>query len=63
MYTITLTQAFNIWKDTLIRLEWRRDWTDAPSGIGFGTASAGASSRDDIRQEQDTIAVNVVYSF
>ncbi|MBI4025049.1 MAG: outer membrane beta-barrel protein [Verrucomicrobia bacterium] len=61
-YNFTLTQAFNIWKDTLIRLEWRHDWTDTPD-VGFGAASATAASRDDIRQEQDTIAVNVVYSF
>jgi hypothetical protein len=56
LYTFTLTQAFNIWKDTLARLEWRHDWT--PNGTqGFGTAAG------DVRQEQDTIAVNLVYSF
>jgi len=61
-YNFTLTQSFNIWKDALIRLEWRRDWTGT-SNIGFGAASPIAGGRDDIRQEQDTIAVNVVYSF
>jgi len=60
LYSFTLTQAFNVWKDTLIRLEWRRDWTDTGS-VGFGTAAT--ANRDDIRQEQDTIAVNLVYSF
>lgn len=65
MLSFTLTQAFNVWKDTLIRLEWRRDWTDSP-GVGFGAAGAGtavAPGRDDIRKAQDTIAVNLVYSF
>ncbi|MBI4023952.1 MAG: outer membrane beta-barrel protein [Verrucomicrobia bacterium] len=62
LFSLTLTQAFNVWKDTLLRLEWRHDWTDA-ANIGFGVGSAVANSRDDIRQEQDTIAVNVVYSF
>ena len=56
----TLTQAFNVWKDTLVRLEWRHDWTSGTSG-GFGPAVSGAVN--DIRQEQDTIAVNVVFSF
>ena len=60
LYSFTLTQAFNVWKDTLVRLEWRHDWTDA-SSAGFGVANA--TSRDDIRKDQDTIAVNVVYSF
>lgn len=63
MYTVTLTQAFNVWKDTLLRLEWRHDWTDTPS-VGFGAANATAgAAQNDIRQEQDTLAVNVVYSF
>jgi hypothetical protein len=60
LYSFTLTQAFNVWKDTLVRLEWRRDWTPS-SQVGFGVANA--TSHDDIRKEQDTIAVNVVYSF
>jgi hypothetical protein len=60
LYSFTLTQAFNVWKDTLVRLEWRRDWTPS-SGVGFGTANA--PSKDDLRKDQDTIAVNVVYSF
>lgn len=60
LYSFTLTQAFNVWKDTLVRLEWRRDWVDG-SAAGFG--AAGVASRDDIRPTQDTIAVNVVYSF
>lgn len=64
VYSFTLTQAFNVWKDTLVRLEWRHDWTDSKAA-GFGTAdvSGGPAQRDDIRQDQDTIAVNVVYSF
>lgn len=62
LYSITLTQAFNVWKDTLVRLEFRHDWTDSTTS-GFGAASATAAARDDIRNEQDTIAVNVVYSF
>ncbi len=62
-FSYTLTQAFNVWKDTLVRLEWRHDWTTT-GAVGFGAAGAGAGTqRDDIRQEQDTIAVNVVYSF
>ncbi len=60
LYSFTLTQAFNVWKDTLLRLEWRRDWTPSDQ-VGFGAASA--ASHDDIRKDQDTIAVNVVYSF
>lgn len=60
LYSFTLTQAFNVWKDTLVRLEWRRDWTPS-SGVGFGTANA--PSKDDLRKDQDTLAVNVVYSF
>jgi hypothetical protein len=60
MYSFTLTQAFNVWKDTLVRLEWRHDWTDAATS-GFGVANATANN--DIRKDQDTIAVNVVYSF
>lgn len=59
LFSFTLTQAFNVWKDTLVRLEWRRDWT-ANSNAGFGAVGA---TRDDIRSDQDTIAVNVVYSF
>ena len=61
VFSFTLTQAFNVWKDTLVRLEWRRDWTPN-SKAGFGATVAGAA-RDDIRQDQDTIAVNLVYSF
>lgn len=61
-FSFTLTQAFNVWKDTLLRLEWRHDWTTT-GAVGFGAASATAAARDDIRQEQDTIAVNLVYSF
>jgi hypothetical protein len=62
--SLTLTQAFNVWKDTLLRLEWRHDWTDlnnnGNSNVGFsGSTAASADSRD----AQDTIAVNVVYSF
>jgi hypothetical protein len=60
LYSLTLTQAFNVWKDTLVRLEWRRDWTPT-SGLGFGNPNV--ASRDDMRGEVDTIAVNVVYSF
>lgn len=60
LYSFTLTQAFNVWKDTLVRLEWRHDWTPS-SGVGFGAANA--ASHDDLRKEQDTLAVNVVYSF
>jgi hypothetical protein len=68
--SFTLTQAVNVWKDTLVRLEWRHDWTDlnpafrttaaGAGGVGFGTfGAAGADARD----TQDTIAVNLVYSF
>ncbi len=60
LYSFTLTQGFNVWKDTLVRLEWRHDWTPT-SQVGFGAANA--VSHDDIRNDQDTIAVNVVYSF
>jgi hypothetical protein len=61
--SFTLTQAFNVWKDTLVRLEWRHDWTDTPHS-GFGSPNpTAATAPDDIRQHQDTIAVNVVYSF
>jgi len=63
-FSFTLTQAFNVWKDTLVRLEWRKDWTTAGSrSVGFGTPSGAAATGSDIRQSQDTIAVNVVYSF
>lgn len=62
-FNYTLTQAFNVWKDTLIRLEWRHDWvTNGTEGYGL-TGTSATSGRNDIRQEQDTIAVNVVYSF
>jgi hypothetical protein len=61
VFSFTLTQAFNVWKDTLVRLEWRHDWTPNKAS-GFGVAS-GAANGDDIRQQQDTLAVNVVYSF
>jgi len=61
-FSYTLTQAFNVWKDTLVRLEWRHDWTNTPAA-GYGAAGATGLARDDIRQEQDTIAVNLVYSF
>jgi hypothetical protein len=65
--SFTLTQAFNVWKDTLLRLEWRHDWTDLDSsragvttpGVGFGAATGAA----DARSTADTIAVNLVYSF
>ena len=60
LFSFTLTQAFNAWKDTLVRLEWRHDWTPS-SGVGFGAANA--PSHDDLRSDQDTLAVNVVYSF
>ena len=60
LFGFTLTQAFNVWKDTLVRLEWRHDWTPSDQ-VGFGTANA--ASHDDIRKDQDTLAVNVVYSF
>jgi hypothetical protein len=62
VFSYTLTQAINVWKDTLVRLEWRHDWIDNDS-IGFGAAGTGTAARDDIRSSQDTIAVNVVYSF
>ncbi len=63
-FSFTLTQAFNVWKDTLIRLEWRRDWTTA-GAVGFGSAGTSATgiAGSDIRQTQDTVAVNLVYSF
>jgi len=65
-YSFTLTQAFNVWKDTLVRLEWRHDWTNSKDA-GFGqsrvTGAGAATGADDIRDTQDTIAVNVVYSF
>ncbi len=62
-FNYTLTQAFNVWKDTLIRLEWRHDWLVSSGGEGYGLAAGGTGGRNDIRKEQDTIAVNVVYSF
>jgi hypothetical protein len=61
LYSFTLTQAFNVWKDTLVRLEWRHDWTDSGQAAGFGQGVGVLTN--DIRQDQDTIAVNVVYSF
>lgn len=61
MFSFTLTQAFNVWKDTLVRLEWRRDWTDTKA-VGLG-AAGGTTSLDDIRNTQDTLALNLVYSF
>jgi len=63
-FNFTLTQGFNVWKDTLVRLEWRRDWTSMGSqSVGFGNAGAAAGAGSDIRDTQDTIAVNIVYSF
>ena len=60
--SFTLTQAVNVWKDTLMRLEWRHDWTDIGSDVGTGFSGTSGNSLD-ARQSQDTIAVNIVYSF
>lgn len=62
LYGITLCQNFNLWKDTLVRLEWQHDWTPS-SEVGYGVANPGGVGPDDLRHEQDTLAVNVVYSF
>jgi hypothetical protein len=62
----TLTAGFNVWKDTLVRLEWRHDEV-AGHQNGFINAQSlltGASAlQPQLRSGQDTIAVNVAYSF
>jgi hypothetical protein len=60
LYAFVLCQRFTLWKDVLLRLEWEHDWTPT-SQIGYGVASS--PGRDDLRHEQDTLAVNVVVSF
>ncbi|MDD2710452.1 MAG: hypothetical protein PHV34_20930 [Verrucomicrobiae bacterium] len=60
-YAFTLTQTFKVWKDAMLRFEWRHDWTYSPS-VGFGTTNPNGAP-DDIRQDQDTLAVNLVVWF
>ena len=68
VYSGTLTAGFNVWKDTLVRLEWRHDevagnqngFLNAQSLIFGGTLD---TLMPQIRSGQDTIAVNVAYSF
>ncbi|MDD2710458.1 MAG: outer membrane beta-barrel protein [Verrucomicrobiae bacterium] len=60
-YAFTLTQTFKVWKDAMLRFEWRHDWTHSPS-VGFGTTNPNGAP-DDIRQDQDTLAVNLVVWF
>ncbi len=55
MFSYTLTQTLYLFKDTIIRLEWRRDWTDTPQA-GFGAYGT-------VVDTQDTLAFNLVHSF
>jgi hypothetical protein len=60
LYGITLCQRFTLWKDTLLRVEWQHDWTPT-SQVGYGVANA--PNHDDLRHEQDTLALSVAYTF
>jgi hypothetical protein len=64
IYSGTLTAGFNVWKDTLVRLEWRHDEV-AGHHNGFINAQSlnPADNSVSYRRGQDTIAVNVAYSF
>ncbi len=62
MGNFTLTQNFRVWKDVLLRAEWRRDWTPS-SSVGFGVANPNGTGPDDLRSTQDTLAFDVVVSF
>lgn len=63
IYSGTLTAGFNVWKDTLVRLEYRHDEV-AGHGNGFVNGQSNQiNGSPQIRRGQDTIAVNVAYSF
>jgi hypothetical protein len=59
----TLTAGFNVWKDTLVRLEWRHDEVAGHEDGFINGQSVLTGGNPQIRQGQDTIAVNVAYSF
>lgn len=62
----TLTAGFNVWKDTLVRLEYRHDEVGGHENGFINAQSVGVGSSagmPSIRSGQDTIAVNVAYSF
>ncbi|MBV9463654.1 MAG: outer membrane beta-barrel protein, partial [Verrucomicrobiae bacterium] len=63
VYSGTLTAGFNVWKDTLVRLEYRHDEV-AGKENGFINAQSNVNgTAPSIRSGQDTIALNVAYSF
>jgi putative OmpL-like beta-barrel porin-2 len=63
IYSGTLTAGFNVWKDTLVRLEWRHDEV-AGDNNGFVNAQSTVNTGGpQLRRGQDTIAVNVAYCF
>jgi hypothetical protein len=59
----TLTAGFNVWKDTLVRLEYRHDEVAGHQNGFINAQSLLANGAPQIRSGQDTIAVNVAYSF
>jgi hypothetical protein len=68
IYSGTLTAGFTVWKDTLVRLEWRHDECvgDHTGFINAQSLTDGNADSDDgvqYRKGQDTISVNVAYSF
>jgi putative OmpL-like beta-barrel porin-2 len=63
IYSGTLTAGFNVWKDTLVRLEWRHDEVAGNENGFMNSQSFVNTGAPQIRSGQDTIAVNVAYSF
>ena len=63
VYSGTLTAGFNVWKDTLVRLEWRHDEVAGKDNGFYNAQSLNAAGGVQLRRGQDTIAVNVAYSF
>jgi hypothetical protein len=59
----TLTAGFNVWKDTLVRLEYRHDQVAGHENGFINGQSVLTGGNPQIRKGQDTIAVNVAYSF
>jgi putative OmpL-like beta-barrel porin-2 len=63
IYSGTLTAGFNVWKDTLVRLEWRHDETSGDHDGFINAQSLDDAGHVSYRTGQDTISVNVVYCF
>ncbi len=59
----TLTAGFNVWKDTLVRLEYRHDEVGGKDNGFINEQSLNNTGGPQLRRGQDTIAVNVAYSF